>query len=490
MFIIYLYITLFSQITFSNNFIVIPFNSDKLKRTKDFKFNDTDFFIEKDILFTLMYLGNDIIELYLTNDYYNFFLGNGLCRKDSLSTYNPSNSNNFKNLTNYIYPISYINNASYSSDKCLLYKDLNLKEYISLDNLNFLYGNNTFKKNIFNDEQICGFIGLHTESKEETHKDYNFIKVLKRNKIITSYTWSIIFFNKYNLNNNELINENIINKYEGLLLCGIEENDIKTIFSTEDIRNTMAKPKYSLIDWGIIFNEIYFGNKNKTEMTNYQNSVHVIFNIDLNYIICNDYFFKHLYKTLFKEYFDKNICSFNEKEKIKENYVIECDKSFEKYINDFPDLYFYHKELNYTFILSNHDLFQYFGDKIYFLIINKIYYTDYWSLGNIFLKKYPFIFDYDKKMISFINIYTEDKNQKKNYKEFKNKFKYFWNITKNISIIFGVIIGILIAKKIWDKSRKKRTNELIDSFVYESNNNRNEKKKLELKDKILFFENN
>ena len=35
----------------------------------------------------------------------------------------------------------------------------------------------------------------------------------------------------------------------------------------------------------------------------------------------------------------------------------------------------------------------------------------------------------------------------------------------------GIIIGILVGKKIWDKNRKKRANELVDDdYEYESNN--------------------
>ena len=192
-------------------------------------------------------MDNGILELYLTNDFYNFFIGNGLCRNNSLSTYEISNSKFFKNLTNYIYQISYIRNASYSSDKFLFFKDLNLNENISISNLNFLYGNNTFKKDVFNKEKICGYLGLRTESSSEPHKDYNFIRVLKKIKVIPSYTWSIIYFNNSNMNNFKLINENVINKYEGFLLCGIEEKDIKNIYSTEDIRTIKVQLKYALI---------------------------------------------------------------------------------------------------------------------------------------------------------------------------------------------------------------------------------------------------
>ena len=495
---IYLYFLLFfNLIIFSKNYIVIPFNSDKLKRKKDinkYPINqDIDFIIEKDKLFTLINLGNDKIELYLTNDFFYFFLGNGLCRNNSFSTYNPLNSKNYKNLTDYIHRVSYIVNASISSDNCLLFNNLELNNNIFLENVTFIYGVNTFTKEIINIEQICGFIGLQTESGENSFREYNFIKILKKNKIISSYTWSIIFFSNSTLKNYNIIDKNIINKYEGILLSGIEEKDIIKIFSTKDIRSTKAKPRYSVIDWGFIFSEVYFDNQNRTKKSNYQNKVHIVFNIDLDYIICTEYFFKHLLKTLFKEYLEQNICNINERLIQKGKYIIVCNKEFQKYINLFPDLYFYHKELNYTFVLKNSDLFEFFNNKIYFLMIHIVYYTDYWSLGNIFLKKYPFVFDYDKKMISYINIYSEEnKNIEDNFERIKNKFKSFWNSIKNISIIIGIIIGILIGKKLWDKNRKKRANELIDSFVYESqldNKKENKIKNLELKNKIL-YENN
>ena len=292
---IYLHIISFINIIiFSNNYIVLPFNSDKTKRKNDFNQysvnKDIEFFIDKDKLFTLFHLGNGIIELYLSNDYFNFFLGNGLCRNNSISTYNPLNSKLFKNLTDYIYRVSYIQNASFSSDKCLLFNDLELNNNISLNNLSFLYGYKLIKE-LTNMRQICGYIGLKTESGDESLKDYNFIKILKRNRIIPSYTWSIIFFKNNTSNDYKIINNNITNKYEGLLLCGIDEKDIEYIFASKDIRSTKAKPKYSIIEWGIIFSEIYFENKNKTEKSNYQNKVHILFNIDINYIICNEYFF-------------------------------------------------------------------------------------------------------------------------------------------------------------------------------------------------------
>ena len=39
-------------------------------------------------------------------------------------------------------------------------------------------------------------------------------------------------------------------------------------------------------------------------------------------------------------------------------------------------------------------------------------------------------------------------------------------------LLTGIIIGVFVGKKIWDKNRKKRANELNDDeYEYNSNNN-------------------
>ena len=88
------------------------------------------------------------------------------------------------------------------------------------------------------------------------------------------------------------------------------------------------KPRNSLIDWGMMFSELYFEEKN--EKLNYQNRVQVIFEIDIDYIISTKNFFNHLIKNVFKTYFEQNICYINEKEISKGNYIIICNKTFDK----------------------------------------------------------------------------------------------------------------------------------------------------------------
>ena len=459
----YFLLKFFLLFDYSINYIVIPFNIEKqqhkmlLNECKSD--NDIDFFIKNDKLFTLMSLGSDTIELYLDMNFFNFFLGKGLCRNNSLSTYEISNSKYFETLREDIERVVYIKNVSLCRDKCSLYSDIQLNNNITLKNNSFLYGLNSYSKNKFNTKQVCGYIGLQIEYNDLSVKECNFIKSLKQNKIISSYSWSILFFDKFM--NKNILNQNILNKYDGFLLCGLEEKDYENIYFTHDIRTIQAKPRYSLLDWGIVFSEIFFEKNN--EKFNYQSRVQIVFDINLEYIISTDHFFKNLKKTIFEKYFKQNICSVNTNNEIY--YTIICNKTFGQYINSFPSLYFYHRELNYTFILSNKDLFKYYNNKIYFLIIHKTYNDYYWTLGNLFLKKYNFVFDYDKKLISFINI---DNNKNKDIINKFNGIKSFFYKIKNISIIIGIIIGLIIGKKIWDKNRKKRANELIDNYQYES----------------------
>ena len=99
--------------------------------------------------------------------------------------------------------------------------------------------------------------------------------------------------------NKNILNQNILNKYDGFLLCGLEEKDYENIYFTHDIRTIQAKPRYSLLDWGIVFSEIFFEKNN--EKFNYQSRVQIVFDINLEYIISTDHFFKNLKKTIFEK---------------------------------------------------------------------------------------------------------------------------------------------------------------------------------------------
>ena len=89
------------------------------------------------------------------------------------------------------------------------------------------------------------------------------------------------------------------------------------------------------------------------------------------------------------------------------------------------------------------------------------------------MRKYPFIFDYDKKTINFVNIYNINKSDMDKKTQNDENENSFWNIFKIILIIFLIvianIIGILIGIYFFNKKRKKKANELDDDFEYAIN---------------------
>ena len=120
-----------------------------------------------------------------------------------------------------------------------------------------------------------------------------------------------------------------------------------------------------------------------------------------------------------------------------------------------PNIYFYHRELNFTFILTYEDLFKEINGY-YFLLMsfNKFQEFKEWGLGKPFLKKYQLVFNFEKKLIGF---YT-------NYKGKSNIALSYKIIIIFIFIIIGLIWFINQIFKL--KKRKVRVNEIEEIFDY------------------------
>lgn len=86
--------------------------------------------------------------------------------------------------------------------------------------------------------------------------------------------------------------------------------------------------------------------------------------------------------NFFNELILKNLCKiFYSSNKWYKGFY--CDNNIN--IENFSNLYFYHKELNYTFNLNYNDLFIKEKDKLFFLIIFKHDSTDFfWEFGEVF----------------------------------------------------------------------------------------------------------
>ena len=151
---------------FSNNYIVLPFNHEKsnlLNNEMSLKDEINDF-LESDKPYTLISLSDQITaEFYISLRFFYFFLGKGLCRKDTLSNYSLEKSNTFKNISYCTDDLGYINDVCYSRDKISFFNNIKLNENITLNNLSFLFGQNRYTREIYDIHKICGYIGFQIE---------------------------------------------------------------------------------------------------------------------------------------------------------------------------------------------------------------------------------------------------------------------------------------------------------------------------------------
>jgi hypothetical protein len=194
----------------------------------------------------------------------------------------------------------------------------------------------------------------------------------------------------------------------------------------------------------------------------------------------------------YEEFFDRKFFNNSKyldscKEKNIGSYTVKYCK--EKVIKEFNNL---------TFILANEYADSNSTNKIEFdykdLFVkapgdNDFYYFQIvfmpgnykWLFGRPVFKKYPVVFDQDKRIIGF---YTEtgeyDVHNIGDKTEEKSNFPISWILVILLSIIV-IILGITFYLKLPYLKRKKKANELDDDFDYQTaseNKNENEKNKL------------
>ena len=148
-------------------------------------------------------------------------------------------------------------------------------------------------------------------------------------------------------------------------------------------------------------------------------------------------------------------------------------------VNENPDYTILQQDFNYTFELTYEDLFLEVNNDILFLMFYDPWNPKIFKFGKNFLMKYNFIFQLDPRNIGFMNFAKkEEKKEEQKEKERrqeiieqKKKMDIIWIIILSV-LLAGIIIGVFVGKKIWDKNRKKRANELLDDdYEYKSTDN-------------------
>ena len=390
------------------------------------------------------------IEVFLRSDTYNFYLSK-----------KPSNDINSTIINPYIFDVGSDLNKFFDekNSKTLeitnetvksIYPEETKTGYISLDSLHFT---TTENKNISekfpfilynNTIRNCpGVIGLEIPL-DEIDKEYNFIDKLKENNVIESYFWMI----------------NYTSDYEGNLIIGEQPHIFDPLnFKEKDLYNSYPFLDDAAFGWGLVFDEINFGEKYFRQFYN------TFFNYEINYIKGIMELERELDKYFNKSIEDgicfKEIYKFSDLQPYKFFY---CNKEkYKQKVKYFPKLEFYHYEYNYTFELNYEDLFIEKNDKLILLIFFDDAQFD-WFFGKPFFKKYSFLMNQDEAILGF---YKKTKSEEKTTKK---------NIAIKIVIIVGLLIlllilGIFIGKYYFKKEKKAKNLNVIDEeYDYTSKN--------------------
>ena len=473
----YLLILFLFLFKFTLSYVVVPFKYYKLSQTS----NLTEIvynLIDHQIIITLpIGTPKTFINLYPSMNLYIYYLEENSCLINSSSNYNLFISKSFSS-----YEKSKIfscprrlDSCSLGQDVLYLYEDIYLQKIIEFSSFKFYYGINN-KNKIINNDILCGRLGFQIENIPYRFYNYdNFIKILKKNETIKSYSWYIHHYEKpYKRNDKEI--------YDGAIIFDIYNQDFFNDFSNikyEDNYNTINVKDYeAILAWTFTFDKIYYNiNDTKIELENKEGGLA----FETKFIICPEEYFESIKVNFFDYYLKNNIC-FLIKEKY--NYIYCLKDNFKDNINDFPCLNFKNNGLDRTFILTGKDLFKEYNNNLLFMIIFKEYSYKYWTLGNIFMKKFNFFFDNDKKIIGCFEInYNKKKNS--NFIKVFNKIKWY------LFIFIGIIIGFLLGKKIREKARKLRANELEDKYEYLANKvNNNISNYKEIKSQLYEYNSN
>ena len=363
----------------------------------------------------------------------------------------------------YLYNNNFFSNVSYISKSSSKYKAL-LNENFDLTSSNCLNG--IFSKDtFFVDNQridnltfiLCtksrneeyklfdGEIGLNLEY--ESPPNTNFIEALKINEIINNYIYSIVY----------------VNDEEGFLLIGEYPHKINlinniydkySVFKEENLFWVHSEISKNNFYYTLLFDKISYGSGEI-----YQAQREARISIEINYILSTPQYYK-----LFKDIFGRKCGPFSFENDLQ---GFRCSKDIN--IELTPEIKFYNKELNTTFILDYNDLYMEKDNYLYFLVVNYFdYEPGYWILGKPFLKKYLFLFDSDNKMIGFYKYSDNNDNNTSS-----NKISSYY-----VSIIMNVLLGIIVIILIFIfyhyimKKRRIRANELEDTFNYTSKNDK------------------
>ena len=422
-----LFLKLLVQQIINSEILRFPFKTEIEKIKNDDIYTSTQI-KNKEII--NLEIGNPIqkIPIIIKFNEYSFYISGNLVLN---SSYNEKNSNSFSsnNKTEFSCSDNTFNLGFYAKEN--FYFSTIKNDNLKYERLQFILATSIIK----DDNNVLGLKIIKNKEKEND----NFINELKSKNIINNNIWTFKY-DKKNFNTGDFI----IGDYPH---CYDLKNYKKENLKLSKIENSIS---HKFNEWIIKFDNIKFNDTNIIIRN-------VKLEIEFGLIKAPANYYNIFYNKIFINcYYSQHNC---EQIDLKYNYFSYVfNKNFD--ISHFPNITFFHKELEYNFTLDYKDLFKEFDGKYYFLIVFQRNYNIDWTFGKLFFKKYQFIFDTDNRMIGFYNQNIQIK--KSNY--------YFYFI-----FIFCLIFLILILFYIYFskfKIRKIRINEIEDGYDYTSNNNK------------------
>ena len=331
-----------------------------------------------------------------------------------------------------------------------IYRDdkgqIEANNYLIFDNIKFFW-------QVHNEEinHFAGYMGFSYPNKN--YENMNFIKELKDKALISNTVWSVYFpdIDEDTCKKGNIVIGELPHVYQPLLFK--EEQYIK--MKIPEIYNNDTEIAWKLNVDSMSILKSYYENTDKKEIglsCGYIKSLSIEFGSYMMY--APKKLFEQLKELYFDNLFDNGICDYK---KIKldddKKIIVYCKKElFEvKDQMEFPSIFIDIQSLGGTFELSYKDVFMTKNDKVYLMIaFSSKQIVDNFKLGQIFLYKYQFTFDYDNREIG---VYRNNIDSTKVMHRIKRAFRGKELIVYAILVI--IVIGLCYSYRKGYICRKK-----------------------------------
>ena len=406
-------------------------------------------FFKKDVDF--FYLG-ELNEDKLKNaDNYKAIESSSLKKFEDEKYYSLIEENDYKRAT------ETINFLMTEGDIKTIYKDENgqieANNYLKFEHIKLFIPYKDYK--YVNFQYYAGYMGFAYPNNKYYDKT-NFLKELKDKALINKTIWSVQF---PDIDEDTIKKGNIvIGEYPHIYEPNYYKEEQYLRMKIPEMYNNNTEHAWKLnVDSASIL-KLYYENTDKKEIglsCDYIKSISIEFGLYMMY--APKKLFDQLKELYFENLFDKGICDYK---KIKTDedkiIIVYCDKDlFEvKDQMEFPKIIFDIQKLGGNFELTYKEVFMTKNNKVYLMIaFSSKQIVSNIKLGQIFLYKYQFTFDYDNREIG---VYRNDLSSQKVAHRIKRAFRgkqlfvYFVLVAIVIGLCYCYKKGYILKKKAID----------------------------------------